>query len=299
MTHFTAAAAARELGVTRATLYAYVSRGLIRSERGQGRARRYDADDIARLKRGEGAVSLSTLDSAITQVVSGRVYFRGRDAESIAHNLSVREAAAFLWQCDPATSFAAGNVPDPLPGYAGLAAALAFLPPAGRALALLHAAAAEEPLLPDNSAAAWGYAGARLLRFLAGAAAGLAPSARPVEAVLAEAWGLPRDRRPALRAAIIRSCDAGLDGAALATRAAVAAGAPPWHTVAAGLITLPPHTVAQDMPARLPRGCDAALALLGRTIGLVAHAAEERAASRKLRPRQRYVGPPPEPPRKP
>ncbi|MGH6974351.1 MAG: helix-turn-helix domain-containing protein, partial [Stellaceae bacterium] len=43
----TAAEAARALGVTPATLYAYVSRGLIRSERAGGRARRYAAADVA------------------------------------------------------------------------------------------------------------------------------------------------------------------------------------------------------------------------------------------------------------
>ena len=44
--------AARRLGVSAATLYAYVSRGLLRSEAVDGRReRRYRADDIARLKR--------------------------------------------------------------------------------------------------------------------------------------------------------------------------------------------------------------------------------------------------------
>jgi citrate synthase len=44
--------AARRLGVCAATLYAYVSRGLLRSEAVDGRReRRYRADDIVRLKR--------------------------------------------------------------------------------------------------------------------------------------------------------------------------------------------------------------------------------------------------------
>jgi citrate synthase len=42
--------AARRLGVSPATLYAYVSRGLLRSEGTNGqRERRYRADDVARL----------------------------------------------------------------------------------------------------------------------------------------------------------------------------------------------------------------------------------------------------------
>jgi citrate synthase len=44
--------AAAELGISRATLYAYVSRGLVRSEAAAGsrRARRYQREDVARLK---------------------------------------------------------------------------------------------------------------------------------------------------------------------------------------------------------------------------------------------------------
>src|SRR5436305_1767345 len=46
------AEAARRLGVSAATLYAYVSRGLLRSEGTNGRReRRYRADDVSRLKR--------------------------------------------------------------------------------------------------------------------------------------------------------------------------------------------------------------------------------------------------------
>src|SRR5262245_64159795 len=49
-TYLSAAEAARGLGVTLPTLYAYVSRGLVRSERvGQARARRYHAADVAAL----------------------------------------------------------------------------------------------------------------------------------------------------------------------------------------------------------------------------------------------------------
>src|SRR5487761_726468 len=111
----TAAEAARALGVTPATLYAYVSRGLIRSERAGGRARRYNAADIADLTRG-GLPSGPVLATAITLIRGGRVFFRGRDAVELARALSVREAAALIWGCDPAASFASDDVHEPLPG---------------------------------------------------------------------------------------------------------------------------------------------------------------------------------------
>lgn len=318
----TAAEAARALGVTPATLYAYVSRGLIRSERAGGRARRYAAADIAALKRG-GPPSGPVLATAITLARGGRIYFRGRDAIELAQTLSVREAAALLWDCDPAASFAADNVPDPLPDAGGLHGALAGVSPLARMLALLQLAAAVEPPWPHATAEFFGYAGARLLRFLAAAAAGGVPSARPIEAVLAEAWGLGRETRPLLRAGLILSADNGIDAAALAARAAAAAGLPPWRSVAAGLAaldfdgegaadaragvlaTLLPQrsTAPRSLPqavAKLgaalgfPAGGAAALYAIGRVIGLMAHVAEEHAAKRPCRARGAYVGLAPE-----
>ena len=318
----TAAEAARALGVTPATLYAYVSRGLIRSERAGGRVRRYAAADIAALKRG-GLPGGPLLETAITLMRGGRVFFRGRDAVELARNLSVREAAALIWDCDPAASFAADNVSEPLPGGDTLRGALATVSPLARMLALLQLAAVDEPRWPQATAEFFGYAGARLLRFLAAAAAGSVPSARPIEAVLAEAWGLDREARPLLRAGLILSADNGVDAAALAARAAAAAGVPPWRSVAVGLAaldfagdgtadarasalimllpqrptaprTLPEAIAKLGAALGLPVGGAATLYAIGRAIGLIAHVAEERAAKRACRARGAYVGLPPE-----
>ena len=85
--------AARRLGVSAATLYAYVSRGLLRSEAVDGRReRRYRADDIvapeaAARRRAQGrdrsptnALDFGTpvLESALTLIEDGRLYYRGR-----------------------------------------------------------------------------------------------------------------------------------------------------------------------------------------------------------------------------
>ena len=75
--YLSARAAAARLRVTPATLYAYVSRGLVRSEPGSGRRRRYLAADIEALRRRqaagrEPAAALDwgapVLDSAITSI---------------------------------------------------------------------------------------------------------------------------------------------------------------------------------------------------------------------------------------
>jgi len=58
--YLTAKEATDILGVTAATLYAYVSRGLVRSEATDvdSRARRYNADDVLRLKSGRNSARI-------------------------------------------------------------------------------------------------------------------------------------------------------------------------------------------------------------------------------------------------
>src|SRR5580692_11571974 len=130
--------AARRLGVSAATLYAYVSRGLLRSEATDGRReRRYRADDISRLKRrrdvGRKAESIANhaldfgtpvLESALTLIEDSRLYYRGHDAAALARTASLEDVARLLWDCGD-RPFAADNLPPmtvPL-RRAGLAAA--------------------------------------------------------------------------------------------------------------------------------------------------------------------------------
>src|SRR5258708_20574120 len=86
--------AARRLGVSAATLYAYVSRGLLRSEGTTGhRERRYRADDVSRLKRrraiGRKAESIAAsaldfgtpvLESSLTLIENGPLYYPDHNA---------------------------------------------------------------------------------------------------------------------------------------------------------------------------------------------------------------------------
>jgi citrate synthase len=87
--YLTAKQAAAELGISLPTLYAYVSRGLIRSEEtaGKSRAKQYHAADIAALKsrkelQRNPAKAVETalhfgapvLESAITLIQDGRLY---------------------------------------------------------------------------------------------------------------------------------------------------------------------------------------------------------------------------------
>jgi excisionase family DNA binding protein len=82
----TAAEAARRLGVKPATLYAYVSRGVLsRGKAADGRASLFNADEVERLaRRGRprrpAGVADITVESAITEITSDSLRFRGLNA---------------------------------------------------------------------------------------------------------------------------------------------------------------------------------------------------------------------------
>ena len=81
----TAAEAARRLGVKPATLYAYVSRGVLsRGKAADGRASLFNTDEVERLaRRGRprqpAGVADITVESAITEITGDSLRFRGLD----------------------------------------------------------------------------------------------------------------------------------------------------------------------------------------------------------------------------
>lgn len=100
------------LGISKGTLYSYVSRGLIRSEeiRDKTRAKRYVAADVAALQQRKAqrrnpaqsaAAALHfgdpVLESAITLIRDGRLYYRGEDALQLAEQKQFEEVATLLW----------------------------------------------------------------------------------------------------------------------------------------------------------------------------------------------------------
>jgi len=108
--HLTAEEAADYLGVSRATLYAYVSRGLVLSEPPAGsasRSRRYprEALDTLRARRDERRDPAGralrggapVLESSLSLIADGRLWYRGRDACELSRTATVEEVACLLW----------------------------------------------------------------------------------------------------------------------------------------------------------------------------------------------------------
>src|ERR671922_2859928 len=107
MSALSADEAAEYLGVSTRTLYAYVSRGLLVSERGTGRARRYPLWSLDELKarraerREPAAAALRwgtpMLESALTLIDRGHLFYRGRDAIELSRQATFEEVASLLW----------------------------------------------------------------------------------------------------------------------------------------------------------------------------------------------------------
>lgn len=101
----------KELGISRGTLYSYVSRGLIRSHPDTSDPRKhwYSSSDLEKLKKKKGEKSprravaaalnlgLPLLASAVAEIRDGRIFYRGQDALVLSHTSSFEEVCALLW----------------------------------------------------------------------------------------------------------------------------------------------------------------------------------------------------------
>jgi len=143
--HYTASEACHRLGVTAQTLYAYVSRGLIRSEPApDSRTRRYARDDVETLvqrrdlrRRPREVLGASLdwgapiLDSELTAIVDGMFYYRGESALELAHSRRFSEVAHWFWtgthgtlpDATPSTEESEGDPLDRFQSWLPLAAA--------------------------------------------------------------------------------------------------------------------------------------------------------------------------------
>jgi citrate synthase len=251
----TAQEAAAELEISLATLYAYASRGMLRSETvpGDPRARRYPREDVLRLKEKKElrkdpekaapkALSwgVPVLESAITLVQDGRLYYRGRDAVALARDATVEEVAALIWTGDPAGAgkIFEGELPS-LPDWAG-AVLSSDLTPIERCQMALPLAGAADLAAWDLRPAALPVTGARILRFLAGIAAGApAPPSGGIANILQAGWAPGRpDAAGPIASALILSADHELNVSAFTARCVASAAASPYDVVSAGLAAL-------------------------------------------------------------
>jgi citrate synthase len=249
----TAAEACRILRISAATLYAYVSRGLLESRPGPDhRSRGYRRIDVERLaqnrRAGRGAArgaaqsldrGLPVLETRISLIRPDGPYYRGLSAiEAVRAGATLEDVARRLWECgehDPFAIAPATQWPASVAAFAGDPA----LPPLERALAAIpllglhvrHSFSLSLPVRHDIAAL--------LLRQNAALLIGQPPSAAPVHAQLAEAWR-PGDAawRELVRAALVLSAEHELNVSAFAARVVASTGAHLHATVCSGLAAL-------------------------------------------------------------
>jgi citrate synthase len=252
--YLTAQEAAAELGITSATLYAYVSRGLIRSEAvsGSQRVRRYSAEDVERLKArkesrrnpdsvAETALHLGTpvLESSITLIQDGNLYYRGQDAVGLAECCSAAEVAALIWMGDLNARLSFKEKMELPAAYLKLREQIGHLTPFEHFQVMLPLAAAQDPAAYDLRPTSVAATGARILRLMVAVAAGGKSADGRIADILAGSWS-GGDTHAALliNSALILCADHELNISAFTARVVASGNATPYAVVMAGLAAL-------------------------------------------------------------
>ncbi len=253
--------AARRLGVKPATLYAYVSRGLIKAARRPGHAREslYAAADIDALLNRHGdarrpreiarhamAWGEPVLESAITLVRDGRLFYRGHDAVRLAQSATLEETARLLWGIEGAW---APPRPRPL--------AITGSTPRARGLAFLSRRAADSPPSQGRAATHLAEEAHALLTGMADAMTN-EPGDAPFHVRLRAMWNLrPRDAQ-LIRRALVLVADHELNPSTFAVRVTASTGASLAAACLSGFATLtgPLHGEAAARALVFLQACD-------------------------------------------
>ncbi|WP_321800427.1 citrate synthase family protein [Caballeronia sp. J97] len=229
--------ACEALGVRKQTLYAYVSRGQIEVQGDPQHANRnlYRAADIATLlkKRNLGRarknIAASTMawgepiiDTSISTIVHGRLYYRGRDAVRLAASATLEEAARLLWDMNG------------LPRFPSFEPVAFDGPASARVYAALARDAANDPArtpfdMSDSLNQAAGLVGRLASNFVE-----LRSDEGPLHLRIADAWHAAR-HADLLRRVLVLLADQELTSSSFAARVAASTGASLGASMIAGL----------------------------------------------------------------
>jgi citrate synthase len=266
---------AGHLGISVRSLYAYVSRGQVRSVPGErGRPRLYALADLERLRvrrdarAGHGAVAAGALrwgepvlDSAVTAITARGPAYRGKLAvELAASDTPFENVAELLWSGylpERPVEWPRGTIPHAQ--LARLVGADERTPLDVMPLLVQIAALSDrerDDLRPDTLIAC----GRRLIPLLAAA---LAPGfmaaavtralgARSVAQIAARAIGLADELVPVINTVLVLFADHELNASSFTARIAASTDAGPYACVAAALATAsgPRHGSAAELVAR-------------------------------------------------
>lgn len=259
--YITAGEAAEILGVSRATLYAYVSRRGIRARREPGgRESLYWKSDILKARQQRGPITRDTsrpavfVETSVGFMSEQGPYFRGLGAVEAAEALSLEDVAARLWDAPPEELFGTRlpRLPD---AYGSILALVEPMPVADRAAALLPIVEAANPRSYDLTPRGMAATGADVLRVMTAILLRSDElSDAPAHAQIGRRLGLDADWTDLVRRVLVLSADHGLEAATYVVRAAASVGMTPYRSVLTGLVASAGRRQAFgriDGPARL------------------------------------------------
>jgi citrate synthase len=240
----TSTEAAALLGVTRQTLYSYVSRGLLRAQTLPGAAsKRYPRREVERLAkqarnsrkpreaaRATLSFGLPVLSSGLSLIQDGELWYRGESVSALARHATLEDVARLLWASGAEDPF---SIPPPALPTLNSAAKLPLLEQAIVDFSQLvaHAAAQLEPLPALAQAAS-------LTRLVTAAVLGSAPSAAPIHLQCAQHWEIDSEGAARLRAALVLCADHELNVSSFSARCVASSGARLHAAIIAALAAL-------------------------------------------------------------
>src|SRR5216683_7295197 len=236
----TARQAADRLGVKLDTLYAYVSRGRLRSVMVPGtRERRYRSEDVEALldarsgtrppPNGDPEALMPVIGSSICLIENGSFYYRGQDAVRLSEQATLEEIARLLWFDEAGSELPDASGP---PRSAGAAPASGLIERCQIRLAQLGD---EDLSALDLTRARVARTGWRILRELAACIAPTLPSPEPIHRRLAAAWRSRGAGADLLRRCLVLIADHELNASTFVARCVASTGATPYAVVSAAL----------------------------------------------------------------
>jgi citrate synthase len=264
--YLSAREAAAELAISPASLYAYVSRGLVRSEPSpDSRSHRYRAEDIRGLKqrrtpspepRGMHSfdAELPVMDTAISTITEAGPIYRGVNCLDLAERDTLEHVATLLWDVTGADPFSADNGPEISDEMRAIATSARRAAPIDRTIAVLALAAGADPRAFTRAPDGRAMVGGRIVRLVLATMLNREPSAEPLHLQIAKAWaGEHKHAADLVRRALVLLADHELNASTFTVRCAASTGLNLYDAVIAGLAALkgPKHGGAGVLASRL------------------------------------------------
>jgi citrate synthase len=266
--YLSAREASAELAISPATLYAYVSRGLIRSEPSpDSRSRRYRAEDVRALKERRAPspepkgfrsfdAELPVMDSAIATITEGGPIYRGVNCVELAEKDTSEHAATLLWDVTAIDPFASDNCPIVSDEMRAIADVARRASPIERSIAVLALAAGADPGAYTRARDGRALVGGRIVRLVVATMLNATPSAEPLHQQIASVWAGDHKHAPDLiRRALVLLADHELNASTFTVRCAASTELNLYDALIAGLAALkgPKHGGAGVLASQLVR----------------------------------------------